>query len=332
MANFNYFTFESSFADDINEFIKLKRGFGNIYHGPATILKSFDDFCINNCFKEVTLTKEIALAWHKRGLERGMSPKTLRMSMTPISHLGKFQCDKGKFAYIFPIQTLPKEQRYTPYIYSQDELERFFEQTDKCCFSHQVPLRHHIMPVFFRLLYSSGLRVSEAYNLTCANVDLENGIITVKASKNDGERYIPLSKDMHNRFITYHKTVHLNTYYKYFFPSPKDTPMTHHNIYSNFRRFLIKANISHGGKQKAVRIHDFRHTFAVHRLKKWVEEGKDLNALYPYLKTYMGHTLFRYTAYYLRITAEVYPHLTEIFETHYSDVIPTLGGEDIENI
>ncbi len=188
------------------------------------------------------------------------------------------------------------------------------------------------MPVFFRLLYSSGLRVSEASNLTCTNVDLENGIITVKLSKNVGERCIPLSNDMHKLFISYYNKVHLDANYKYFFPSPKDTPMTYDNIYSNFRRFLIKANISHGGRQKAVRIHDFRHTFAVHCLKKWVEDGKDLNALYPYLKTYMGHTLFRYTTYYLKITAEIYPQLTKALETQYADVIPLLGGEEIEDI
>lgn len=332
MSKHNDLTFNSVFATDIDEFIKLKHGLGNLYYGPSLILKRFDNFCLENSFTEGTVNKEIAMAWFEEGVKRGMSSKTLRITMTPISHLAKFQADKGKITYIFPIRSLPKETRYTPHIYSKDELRRFFEQTDKCHFSSQVPLRQYIMPVFFRLLYSSGLRVSEAYNLLCENVDLENGIITVKASKNDGERNIPLSKEMQNLFISYNKKVHLNKKYKYFFPSPKDTPMTHNNIYTNFRRFLIKANISYGGKQNAVRIHDFRHTFAVHCLKKWVEEGKDLNALYPYLKTYMGHTLFRYTAYYLRITAEIYPKLTETLDNNYSDIIPVLGGEQIESI
>lgn len=332
MANFNDFTFGSSFANDIKSFVKLKHGLGNEYYGPTIVLKSFNDFCQKNFKDETVLTKEIVMAWHKRGVDRLLSHKTLRLNMTPISHFGKYLCDKGISAYIFPVKTLPPEKRFTPHIYSSEELVRFFNATDKCHFSHQYPNRHLIMPVLFRLLYSCGLRVSEATNLLTENVDIENGVLKIAASKNDGERLVPLSADMHKRCIDYYYAVHSANPHKYFFPSITDEPIKYMNIYGNLRRFIRNANISHGGKNHQIRIHDFRHTFAVHCLKNWVQEGRDLNSCYPYLKAYMGHTLFKYTSYYLRITAEIYPMINEALEQSYCDIIPFVGGDIDESI
>ena len=331
MAEFNDFTFHSKFAYELESFIRLKHGLGNEYYRPSVVLKSFDTFCYENFENDSELTKEIVTAWHKRNIERFLSPKTQRLNMTPISHFGKFLCDKGMKSYIFPIKTLPPEKRYMPHIYSNDELVRFFEATDACHFSHQYPNRHFIMPVLFRTLYCCGLRVSEATNLLTENMDIVNGVLKIVGSKNDGERLVPLSTDMQKRCIEYYDNVHSTTQHKYFFPSITDEPIKYMNIYGNFRRFLRNANISHGGKNHQIRIHDFRHTFAVHCLRNWVLEGKDLNTCYPYLKAYMGHTLFRYTSYYLRITAEIYPMITETLENTYPDIIPFAGGEINEN-
>ena len=102
--------------------------------------------------------------------------------------------------------------------------------------------------------------------------------------------------------------------------------MTGGNIYKNFRRFLWKARISHRGKGYGPRIHDFRHTYAIHCLKKWTEQEKDLTVYLPLLKTYMGHDSFKDTAYYLRMTADVFPGITLKMETHYRDLIPVLEG------
>lgn len=107
--------------------------------------------------------------------------------------------------------------------------------------------------------------------------------------------------------------------------------MTLSNVYHNFRRFLWKAGISHGGKGYGPRIHDFRHTFAVHCLKKWSIEGKDLMTYLPILRVYLGHSTFEETAYYLRLTADVFPDITLKLETLYPDLIPVLDGDEYES-
>ena len=69
-----------------------------------------------------------------------------------------------------------------------------------------------------------------------------------------------------------------------------------------------------------------RHTYAVHCLKKWVEQEKDLAAYLPVLKTFLGHDSFEETAYYLRLTADVFPEMTLKLETCYPEMIPELEG------
>jgi len=102
------------------------------------------------------------------------------------------------------------------------------------------------------------------------------------------------------------------------------SPMT---IYQRYRRYLVGAGISHGGKGHGPRLHDLRHTFAVHVLQKWITEGVDLTAMMPILSTYMGHVDIRSTAQYLRLTSEVYPDLMKQVEKTCSYVIPEVIHE-----
>jgi integrase len=70
--------------------------------------------------------------------------------------------------------------------------------------------------------------------------------------------------------------------------------------------------------------HDLRHTFAVNNLRSWFTHGEDIGALLPVLQTYMGHSSLADTAYYLRLTAESYPHITAQVQHAVGDVVPPI--------
>lgn len=55
----------------------------------------------------------------------------------------------------------------------------------------------------------------------------------------------------------------------------------------------------------------------IERLRNWVKEGQDINALMPYLCAYMGHSDTRCTEYYLRLTAELYPEIVAKCERYF---------------
>ena len=94
-------------------------------------------------------------------------------------------------------------------------------------------------------------------------------------------------------------------------------------VYRRFRQYLQCADIPH--TNAGPRVHDFRHSFAVKCLKKWALEGEDLTNLLPYLAAYMGHSDFRGTQYYLRLTADLYPHIIDRLEVEFGYVIPEGG-------
>ena len=94
-------------------------------------------------------------------------------------------------------------------------------------------------------------------------------------------------------------------------------------LISFFLKFLRLAGIPH--PQGGPRVHSFRHTFCVHRLKIWVLDKKDITALFPYLCAYMGHKDTRCTEYYLRLTADLYPDIIHKTETYFYD-----GDQDVK--
>lgn len=144
------------------------------------------------------------------------------------------------------------------------------------------------LPIIFRILYGCGLRVSEVVGLRCKDVNLEEGILTIREAKTDRDRYIPLSDSVKEACISYSDKTWWEKDSDFFFPTPDKTMISPMTIYQRYRRYLEVAGISHGGKGQGPRLHDIRHTFAVHVLQKWIKEEADLTAMLPILSTYMG--------------------------------------------
>jgi integrase/recombinase XerD len=323
------YPYKGPFAEHIRNHVQLKQAVGYKYDSEARHLLRFSDFTYRRYPEATALTKEIVLEWCSKKEYEAQANQCTRASI--MRQFAVYMDNIGEKAYIIPKGYYPEEEQYVPYIYTEEELKAFFHETDKCHYVSECPYRHFIMPVFFRMIYSCGLRSSEARLLKVEDVDLEAGILTIHHSKDDNSRLVPMSDELTERCRRYFCQVHmLPKGSDYFFPGIDGKPMTIGNVYHNFRRFLWKAGISHGGRGKGPRVHDFRHAYACHCLKKWVLQGKDLNAYLPVLKTYMGHFSFEDTAYYLRLTADVYPDISIRLESSYPDIIPAVEGDSYE--
>ncbi|EQD29851.1 phage-specific integrase [mine drainage metagenome] len=308
----------------MSEFILLKRTVGNKYDSEVGVLKRFDRYLGKNYPTITGLPKEAVTGWCAKQPHEKPANQCSRASV--IRQFAKYLDNTGHKAFVLPDNYYPSGPQYVPHIYTQDELQRFFAETDRCHFCYECPWRHLVMPVFFRLLFECGLRCSEARLLTVGDVDLDKGCLTVLESKNRNSRLVMVSTSMLKRLREYADAVHtFPDESAFFFSGSPGKPMTLGNVYKNFRRFLWQARIPHTGA--GPRVHDLRHAFAVYRLKAWSEEGKDLMAMLPVLKTYMGHNSFNETAYYLRMTADVFPDIRMKLEGTFGDIIPDLGGE-----
>lgn len=323
------FKYVGPFKDYLKSHIELKQAIGYNYLAEARQLKRFDQFTMEIYPNATCLTREIVLNWCSKQSHEAQANQSSRASI--LRQFSKYLDTEGIDAYILPKGYYRKEPQYVPYIYSPEELARFFAQTDRCHYSPEFPHRHLIMPVFFRMLYQCGLRPSEARLLTVGDVDLVTGVLSIHHSKRDNSRLVPMAVSLTQRCREYSKKVHnLSVAEDYYFPALGGKPMTNTNLYNNFRRFLWRAGISHKGRGFGPRIYDFRHVHAIHCLKKWTEQERDLNVYMPLLQTYMGHDSFQDTAYYLRLTADVFPHITFKLESRYPDIIPELEGDCCE--
>lgn len=317
------------FREHLKSHIKLKQAIGYKYVTEARHLKRFDQFTLEKYPDATCLTREIVLNWCSKQPHEAQENQCTRASI--LRQFSKYLDTMGINAYILPKGYYPKASQYVPYIYSPEELVRFFAQTDQCHYSPECPHRHLIMPVFFRMIYQCGLRVSEARLLTVGDVDLSGGVLSIHHSKKDNSRLVPMADSLVKRCREYSAKVHpVSVFGDYYFPALGGKPMTNTNVYHNFRRFLWRAGISHKGRGFGPRIHDFRHAYAVYCLKGWSEQGRDLAVYLPILQTYMGHDSFQDTAYYLRLTADVFPDITLKLENRYPDVIPELEGDCCE--
>jgi integrase len=311
--------FIGPFKKEMHDFISLKRSIGYKYDVEIGILKRFDIYLLEKYPKDNILSKEAIKGWCSKTIHETATNHCSRASV--IRQFSKYLDTIGIQAWLLPNNYYPSGKQYVPYIYKPCELKRLFEETDKCHFCSEVPYRHLVMPEFFRLLFSCGLRCSEARMLKVGDVNLDQGILTIRDSKNHNSRLVPMPGSMVLRLRKYAAKVHPFIEEKnYFFPGFDNKQMTLVNVYKNFRRFLWNAGISHSGK--GPRVHDLRHTYCIYRLKKWAEQDRDLMVLIPMLRTYLGHYTFRETAYYLKWTADVFPDIQMKLERCYEDIIP----------
>ena len=313
------------FAQTADDFILYKRSCGFKYEHEPKCLSRFCRFAADNGITSVIISRELAEAWIAP--KEDEAAKTRSHRMTCIRQFAIYLDSIGYDAYILPEQHASAPRSFVPYIFTHEQIAALIKAVDVTQPWEGSRNMHLALPVIFRILYGCGLRVSEVCDLRFQDVNLDAGILTIRDPKNGCDRFIPLSDSIKKACIDYADQIWWEKDTEYFFMAPDRTRLSPMTIYQRYRRYLLDAGISHGGKGYGPRLHDLRHTFAVHVLQKWITEGTDLTAMLPILSTYMGHTGIRSTAQYLRLTAEVYPELMKQVEKNCSYVIPEVSYE-----
>lgn len=300
--------FVGSMAEFMREFVEYKRAMGWPYEHSARSLRQFAALSFDVCPKATTVTKTACDAWIKARPEE--HPNGLTRRLTPIRQFAKYLIGLGIDAYVIPAGIGNKRMPYRAHIYTDEELALFFASVDSCEKSPYSPLRYLVIPVFFRVLYCCGLRSSEARLLHVEDVDLESGRVEIRESKGWRGRIVYMSDAL--KTICQDYDAALNTMLPNrvpFFPNAKGMFYGRSTVDAWFHEFWDHLPAAANVVGNAARVHDMRHSWAVKKIDSWVREGRDLNALYPYLSEYMGHRNYADTDYYLQLTASFYPEL-----------------------
>jgi len=157
---------------------------------------------------------------------------------------------------------------------------------------------------------SSGLRVGEALRLNLVDVDLIERVLTVHETKFYKSRLVPVGKPLAAALTAYMRQrsglpMPLGVG-SAFFASRSGHWMDYQRVVTLFQRVRAHAGIGcPAGTCRPPRLHDLRHTAAVHRVLAWYREGKDVQVLLPKLATYLGHASIASTQHYLQMTPEL---------------------------
>jgi integrase/recombinase XerD len=246
----------------------------------------------------------------------------VRRNELALRQLAEHARTVGWDAHIPAARTQVRASHQPPYVFTDEEVRRLVAAIDgqgMSCYSNKAI----VDPVLFRVLYGTGLRISEALKLTISDVDTSVVTLRIRDSKNGAGRTVPITRRLAETLDGYLTATHPA-------PEPDDivfysrAPSSQINqatIYMRFRGYLADAGIPHftGGPHP----HSLRHGFAVANLRRWAHTGQDLAVMLPYLACYMGHADLRGTQYHLRLTADAYPDVIEKAQIRFGYVIPT---------
>jgi len=215
---------------------------------------------------------------------------------------------------------------FKPHIFSREELGRLIAATDSLE-KRWDPLRAPTFRTLLTLLYGAGLRISEALNLTVADVELAEDLLLVRKSKFYKTRLVPIPSELtavlyayFRQRKRYHRPV---TSGSTFFATCKKPSLDVGYVEIIYRQVRSRAGLNRPGPGGfRPRLHDLRHTSAVHRLITWYREGKDIHTLLPYLSTYLGHLDLSGTQHYLTMVPELLEAANGRFERYACLEVP----------
>ena len=237
----------------------------------------------------------------------------------------KLSCLRGFFRYAVsrgyvtaaPLPTvMPKRPPlFVPYIYTREELCRLLEMVES-------PRRKSILePATIRAMilvyYGTGLRLREAINLTRADVDLSRSLLTIRNTKFGKTRLVPVGPQLRRMLVQYDRTRPKDRQADApFFATRAGDSIPRDGFQLKFRTLCNCAGIRRTDTRQQPRIHDLRHTFAVHRLTSWYHEGADVQRLLHHLSVYLGHVHLQDTQVYLSMTPELLREASHRFERY----------------
>lgn len=302
----------------VESYVSIKRSMGAVFTTDARILRSF-----GRALEDVSLeaiSPEMCQTFCRGGSN---APPTRNYERKHQSLRGffKYLVSRG-FLTTSPLREPPPRivRSFKPYIYSHDELRSLLGATISLP-TCRTPLQPLTFRTLLLILYGAGLRPSEGIRLRCCDVDLRNQILSIWNTKFFKSRLVPIGKRLTEAIKRYHKERESLPFpardRSAFFATRTGQSISLHTLERVFAQLRERAGVRRPASDRfQPRIHDLRHTFAVHRLISWYRQGVDVQARLPFLATYLGHVNLAGTQSYLTMTSELLTEASQRFERY----------------
>ncbi|MFN8544478.1 MAG: tyrosine-type recombinase/integrase [Candidatus Binatia bacterium] len=321
-------TFTSYLGPDIAAYIALKQALGRGFARETAILADLDAFLAG---QSCDLGAESFAAWC---LTIGRLTATVRRNWMRVARnvcLYRRRQDPGCFVPDptgFPAPHPPRR----PHIFTKDEVAQLLRAAARLAPTSTSPLYAPGMRLAVVLLYTTGLRRGELVRLLLSDYDPAARALLIRASKFHKSRVVALSTDATRELEAFLRNRHR-------WPHAPGAPLLVTWRHSGVRpysdgglgqalRRLFRAAGVRTAADRPPRVHDLRHTYAVHALLRWYHQGVDVQAKLPTLATAMGHVSIASTAYYLALLPPVAEAANQRFARHCAPLLAASPGDD----
>ena len=293
-------SFESPLGDMMERFVMHKRMQGFDYTARANTLKLFDRFlcdmeCADGLLRSEYFSSYLETLPH-------LNPKTREGRLGVVHQFSLYLNAFRPESRVMPLRLLPAFTRNI----------RFFRITSAqvcelmCATERLAPkdgIRSACIRVLIGLLYTTGMRISEATGLNLGDVDMEHNTLLIHRGKFGKDRLIALSPSTRRALDAW---LHQRSFHAGdgssapLLVGASDTRLTQQQARRAFRLLCNQCGL-HG--EPPPRLHDLRHNYACECMDRWRQEGKDIQILLPVLSTAMGHVNPCATQRYIHINA-----------------------------
>lgn len=315
----NNYKFKSILKDELYNFIEFKKSLGYKYSYSVTICKKIDEYWNTLEMEEIDFSEDYVMDFAKRNDNESLGYYKNRLYI--LKHFSLFLIKQGyKDIYVYDYSIKQNKYQYIPYIYTEEDMSKFIN-----AIKNSKIYNKDKYIIVFKLLYCTGLRLSEATHIKLKDFNQTQGTIKITNGKNSNIRLIALSNSMLEELKKY-----LSKQYKttddYIFSTKNNSFIKKSQLQQIFRKINDECEIGKNAINRP-RIHDFRHGFAIKTLDIMYEKGYDYHTTLPILAKYMGHTDITHTEYYLRLTKYYYHKVIEK-ENEYYNPIPEVNYDE----
>ena len=325
------YVYSSILKNEFESFLAIRHSQG-FKDKNRYVWESLDKYLVVSGQGEKRLSALTVESWLSEACD-GLSNGSVELFITSYNAFAKYLTTIGISAYIQDYSLDMRGRRYTPYIFSSDEMEKIFGIADSGTATKGIPSRIQI-PMLLRILYGCGLRLGEALGMHLSNVDLENGTLFIRNGKGSKDRLVPMDWTLSEILAAYCATM---------FSERKDDPYLFESNYkdsrhncvghprsegwalANFRSILKKAGITLENRSKNERgicPHCLRHTFVVHSFRRQSMLGVDTYRALPLIPIYLGHNSLTETQSYVHLTTENSEDIVQLTSERYKGIFP----------
>jgi integrase/recombinase XerD len=267
-------------------FIQKKRDYGYKYTANAKVLRRFARFTGKLNINSVTDDHVNSFLSRTQ-----ISNNTRRIYTWHLRHLFIHWHGHRQVARVPQAQMKPATaSTFVPYVYTRNEIRRLLDATSVCQRRRKCSISSETLKTLILFLFGTGTKIGEALALSDRDVDFSRGTIVVSGTTVD-TRTIPIGPDVKKvlkRYLSSSDRMQFGLGHSLFLTA-KGMPITYGRVCQTFNRLRKISQVNRSDSSFQPRIQDLRHSFAVHSIAKWTDDGLEIDRILPVLATYMGN-------------------------------------------